>query len=33
MHMRARDLGKNLFVNASGMLVICTAVLVYPFLT
>jgi hypothetical protein len=26
MHLRARDLGRNLFVNASGMLVICVAV-------
>ncbi|HEU5416206.1 MAG TPA: DoxX family protein [Streptosporangiaceae bacterium] len=32
MHVRARDLGRNLFVNASGMLVVCTAVLVYSFL-
>lgn len=26
MHIRARDFGRNLFVNASGMLVICVAV-------
>lgn len=26
MHIRARDLGRNLFVNATGMLVICVAV-------
>jgi hypothetical protein len=25
MHLRARDLGRNLFVNASGMLVLCVA--------
>lgn len=29
MHVRARDLGRNLFLNASGMLVICGAVLGY----
>lgn len=29
MHLRARDLGRNLFLNATGMLVICTAELVY----
>lgn len=27
-HVRARDLGRNLFVNALGMLAICVAVLV-----
>lgn len=27
MHIRARDLGRNLFVNCTGMLVLCTAVL------
>lgn len=32
MHIRARDIGRNLFVNASGMLVICVAVLVFSFL-
>ena len=25
MHLRARDLGRNLLVNASGMLVLCVA--------
>ncbi|MFF2372179.1 DoxX family protein [Agromyces sp. NPDC058110] len=29
MHIRARDFGRNLFVNASGMLVICVGVLVW----
>lgn len=29
MHVRARDFGRNLFLNATGMLVICVAVLVY----
>lgn len=29
MHVRARDFGRNLFVNATGMLVLCTATLVY----
>lgn len=28
-HIRARDWGVNLFVNASGMLVLCTAALVF----
>jgi hypothetical protein len=28
-HVRARDWGVNLFVNASGMLVLCTAALVF----
>lgn len=32
MHLRARDLGRNLFVNATGMLVICVAVLLWSFL-
>jgi DoxX-like family len=27
MHVRARDFGRNLFVNAAGMLVLCVAVL------
>jgi hypothetical protein len=27
MHIRARDLGRNLFVNASGMLLLCLLVL------
>jgi DoxX-like protein len=26
MHVRARDLGRNLFVNATGMLALCLAV-------
>jgi hypothetical protein len=26
-HVRARDLGRNLFVNAAGMLAVCAAVL------
>jgi hypothetical protein len=26
MHLRARDLGRNLFVNASGMLATCLLV-------
>lgn len=29
MHVRARDFGRNLFANATGMLVLCTATLVY----
>lgn len=33
MHLRARDLGRNLFVNATGMLVICVFTLVFSFLT
>ncbi|WP_240665862.1 DoxX family protein [Agromyces sp. LHK192] len=32
MHLRARDFGRNLFVNATGMLVICVAVLLWCFL-
>ncbi|MGM1030778.1 MAG: DoxX family protein [Actinomycetota bacterium] len=32
MHIRARDLGRNLFVNATGMLLICIAVLLWSFL-
>ncbi|MEW2068822.1 DoxX family protein [Streptomyces sp. NPDC007346] len=31
MHVRARDLGRNLFLNATGMLVICVAVTYYSF--
>ncbi|MEV4413614.1 DoxX family protein [Catellatospora sp. NPDC049609] len=31
-HVRARDLGRNLFVNALGMLVLCVATGVYSFL-
>ena len=32
MHIRARDFGRNLFVNATGMLAICVAVGVFSFL-
>lgn len=32
MHIRARDFGRNLFVNAIGMLLICVATLVFCFL-
>jgi hypothetical protein len=32
MHVRARDLGRNLFVNAIGMLLLCLAVFVFCFL-
>jgi hypothetical protein len=32
MHIRARDFTRNLFVNATGMLIICTATLAYCFL-
>lgn len=32
MHVRARDLGRNLFVNATGMLVVCVTTLVWSFL-
>lgn len=31
-HVRARDFGRNLFLNATGMLAICVAVLVFCFL-
>lgn len=31
-HIRARDFGRNLFLNATGMLLICIATLVYSFL-
>ncbi|WP_051159208.1 DoxX family protein [Agromyces subbeticus] len=31
MHIAARDFGRNLFVNATGMLVICVAVGLYCF--
>jgi hypothetical protein len=31
MHIRARDFGRNLFINATGMLVICVAVIVTSF--
>jgi hypothetical protein len=32
MHLRARDFGRNLFVNATGMLVLCVFTLVVSFL-
>lgn len=32
MHIRARDFGRNLFVNAIGMLVLCVGTGVYCFL-
>ncbi len=32
MHIRARDLGRDLFLNATGMLLICLATLVFSFL-
>ncbi|MET0813139.1 MAG: DoxX family protein [Microbacterium sp.] len=32
MHIRARDFGRNLFVNATGMLVICILTLVFCFI-
>ncbi len=32
MHVRARDLGRNLFVNACGMLLLCVATGIYCFL-
>lgn len=31
MHIRARDFGRNLFVNATGMLVLCLAVGLFCF--
>jgi hypothetical protein len=31
-HVRARDYGRNLFLNATGMLVVCIAVGVFCFL-
>lgn len=31
-HLRARDIGRTLFLNATGMLVICVAVLLWSFL-
>lgn len=33
MHLKAGDLGRNLFLNATGMLVLCTATLVFLTLT
>lgn len=32
MHVRARDFGRNLFLNATGMLALCVATLVFCFL-
>lgn len=32
MHVRARDFGRNLFLNATGMLLVCVATLVFCFL-
>lgn len=32
MHIRARDIGRNLFVNAAGMLAMCVATLTFCFL-
>jgi hypothetical protein len=32
MHVRARDLGRDLFLNATGMLLVCLATLVFSFL-
>ena len=31
-HIRARDFGRNLFVNASGMLVLCVATALFCFI-
>jgi hypothetical protein len=31
-HIRARDFGRNLFVNATGMLVICVATALFCFI-
>jgi hypothetical protein len=31
-HVRAHDIGRNLFLNATGMLLICTATLLFSFL-
>lgn len=33
MHIRARDLGRNLFVNAAGMLALCIFTLLFSFTT
>lgn len=33
MHVRARDFGRNLFVNATGMLVLCLFTLVVSFIS
>jgi len=32
MHLRARDFRRYLFVNATGMLLVCVAVLIFSFL-
>lgn len=32
MHIRARDFGRNLFINATGMLVLCVACLLFAFI-
>jgi hypothetical protein len=32
MHVRARDLGRNLFLNATGMLLLCVATGIFCFL-
>jgi len=32
MHVRARDIGRTLFVNAAGMLALCVGVLAWSFL-
>ena len=32
MHVRAHDLGRNLFVNATGMLVLCVFTLIVSFI-
>ena len=31
MHLRMRDFGRNLFLNAAGMLIICIATLLFSF--
>lgn len=31
MHVRARDFGRNLFLNATGMLLVCVAVTLFSF--
>jgi hypothetical protein len=32
MHIRARDIGRTLFINATGMLLLCAGTLTYSFL-
>lgn len=32
MHIHSRDFGRNLFLNATGMLLLCTAVTLFSFL-